>query len=164
LSTHYLELVAGQIGAVLPTLGRRYTVIVRSTMLPWHVRGRRHPAPRGRVGPARRGGLRCGREPGVPARGHVGRDFYDPPKTVIGQVDDASGDIVASLYEGLPGPVFRVPLAVAEMTKYVDNGYHALKIGFANEIGAVCKAQGSTPTSSWTSSRPTRSSTCRRPI
>ena len=69
-------------------------------------------------------------------------DFFDPPKTVIGQVDDASGDAVAALYEGLPGPVYRVPLRVAEMTKYVDNGFHALKVGFANEIGAVCKALG----------------------
>ena len=41
-----------------------------------------------------------------------------------------------------PGHGFRVPLAVAEMTKYVDNGFHALKVGFANEIGAICSAFG----------------------
>ncbi len=39
------------------------------------------------------------------------RDFHDPPKTVIGELDPASGDAVAALYAGLPGPVFRVPLA-----------------------------------------------------
>ncbi len=49
---------------------------------------------------------------------------------------------MAELYEGLPGPVFRVPVTVAEMTKYVDNSFHALKVGFANEIGAICKAAG----------------------
>ena len=69
-------------------------------------------------------------------------DFFDPPKTVIGQFDEASGDAVAELYEGLPGPVYRVPLAVAEMIKYADNSFHALKVGFANEMGAVCKALG----------------------
>jgi GDP-mannose 6-dehydrogenase len=68
------------------------------------------------------------------------KDFFDPPKTVIGQIDDATGDAVAELYRGLPGPVYRVPLRVAEMTKYVDNSFHALKVGFANEIGAICKA------------------------
>jgi GDP-mannose 6-dehydrogenase len=35
-----------------------------------------------------------------------------------------------------------VPVKVAEMTKYADNGFHALKVGFANEIGAVCRALG----------------------
>jgi GDP-mannose 6-dehydrogenase len=42
----------------------------------------------------------------------------------------------------LPGPRFRVPIRVAEMTKYVDNSFHALKVAFANEIGAVCRPLG----------------------
>ncbi len=70
------------------------------------------------------------------------RDFFDPPKTVIGEFDTAVGDAVAALYEGLPGEVFRVPIPVAEMTKYADNAFHALKIGFANELGAICHALG----------------------
>jgi GDP-mannose 6-dehydrogenase len=68
------------------------------------------------------------------------RDFLDPPKTVVGETDERSGDLVMRLYEGLPGPRFRVPISTAEMTKYVDNSFHALKVGFANEIGAVCHA------------------------
>jgi GDP-mannose 6-dehydrogenase len=70
------------------------------------------------------------------------RDFFDPPKTVIGEYDVASGDVVAHLYEGLPGEFFRVPIPVAEMIKYADNSFHALKIGFANELGAICRAIG----------------------
>ena len=61
---------------------------------------------------------------------------------MIGQFDEASGDDVADLYKGLPGPVYRVPMVVAEMIKYADNSFHALKAGFANEMGAVCKALG----------------------
>ncbi|HUK48902.1 MAG TPA: nucleotide sugar dehydrogenase, partial [Terriglobales bacterium] len=34
----------------------------------------------------------------------------------------------------------RTSLETAEMVKYVNNSWHALKIGFANEIGNVCKA------------------------
>jgi GDP-mannose 6-dehydrogenase len=70
------------------------------------------------------------------------RDFFEPPKTVIGQSDPATGDAVAALYEGLPGEVFRVPIQVAEMSKYADNSFHALKISFANELGAICRALG----------------------
>jgi GDP-mannose 6-dehydrogenase len=61
---------------------------------------------------------------------------------VVGETDERSGELVMRLYEGLPGPRFRVPIRVAEMTKYVDNSFHALKVGFANEIGAVCHALG----------------------
>ncbi len=61
---------------------------------------------------------------------------------MVGESDPRSGDLVLSLYSGLPGPRFRVPIAVAEMAKYVDNSFHALKVTFANEIGAVCAAVG----------------------
>lgn len=70
------------------------------------------------------------------------QDFFDPPKTVIGELDPASGDAVTALYDGLPGEVFRVPIPTAEAIKYADNAFHGLKIGFANELGAVCQALG----------------------
>ena len=41
-------------------------------------------------------------------------DFDDPPKTVVGAGDALTADTVASLYDGLPGVVDRVPIAVAE--------------------------------------------------
>src|SRR5262249_31787986 len=52
------------------------------------------------------------------------------------------GAEVLSLYDGLPGPRFQVPIAIAEMTKYVDNSFHALKVSYANEIGALCSRLG----------------------
>jgi GDP-mannose 6-dehydrogenase len=70
------------------------------------------------------------------------RDFYDPPQTVVGELNHASGDVLAKLYGGLPGPLVRTDLETAEMVKYVCNTWHALKIGFANEIGRLCKAVG----------------------
>jgi len=66
-------------------------------------------------------------------------DFYNPPKTVIGQYDEQSGQALADLYEGMPGPIIRTELRVAEVVKYADNCFHAVKVTFANEIGNICK-------------------------
>jgi GDP-mannose 6-dehydrogenase len=67
-------------------------------------------------------------------------DYYHPPKTVIGEVNRASGNLLATLYAGLPGPMIRTDIETAEMVKYADNCWHAVKVGFANEIGSLCKA------------------------
>ena len=142
LSTMYLERVADEIGAAIAALGRRYTVVFRSTMLPGTCEGTLIP----RLEAA--SGLRAGDDFGVAVNpeflreGTSVRDFNDPPKTVVGAGDALTADTVASLYDGLPGVVHRVPVAVAEMTKYADNSFHALKIGFANEMGAICQAYG----------------------
>ncbi len=142
LLTEYLERVAEQIGEAIPEAEGRYTVVLRSTMLPGTCEERLVPLLE------RASGLRAGRDFGVAVNpeflreGSSVRDFHDPPKTVIGQVDEASGDAVAALYAGLPGPVHRVPVRVAEMTKYADNSFHALKVAFANEIGAISRALG----------------------
>ena len=64
-------------------------------------------------------------------------DFDDPEKTVIGELDPRSGDPIAEIYGDLADTIFRVPIRVAEAAKYVDNAFHALKVGFANEVGAA---------------------------
>lgn len=142
LSTAYLERVAEQIGEALRGLGRRYTVVLRSTMIPGTCEDLLLPILEERSGLRAGEGFGLAVNPEFLREGSSVRDFHDPPKTVIGEFDAASGDVVASLYEGLPGPVHRVPIRVAEMTKYADNTFHALKVGFANEIGAVCSALG----------------------
>jgi GDP-mannose 6-dehydrogenase len=142
LSTDALERVASEIGAALRGRPDRYTVVFRSTMIPGTCEERLVPVLE------RESGLRAGAELGVCVNpeflreGSSVRDFHEPPKTVIGELDAASGDPVARLYEGLDAPLHRVPIRVAEMTKYADNSFHALKVGFANEIGAICKALG----------------------
>jgi GDP-mannose 6-dehydrogenase len=131
LDTEALVRTAQSIGEALA--GRRdYTVVVRSTVLPGTTEGVVIPELPDGVG------VVC--NPEFLREGTSLADFADPPKTVIGESDPASGDVVAALFEGLPGPVFRVAIPVAEMVKYVDNAFHATKIAFANEIGAVARA------------------------
>ena len=142
LVTDYLERVSDEIGMALAGRSGHYTVVVRSTMLPTTceqvVLPRLQDASGKRVGEDF--GLAV--SPEFLREGSSVDDFFDPPKVVIGQYDDVSGDTVADLYRDLPGPVYRVPLAVAEMIKYADNSFHAVKVGFANEMGAICKALG----------------------
>ena len=68
------------------------------------------------------------------------KDYDAPPKTVIGELDLESGDLLAQVYAKLKAPLVRTDIETAEMVKYVDNSWHALKIGFANEIGNLCKS------------------------
>ena len=145
LATDALERVAATIGGGLARRSGsapRPTVVVRSTSIPGtteEIVGRTVEATSGRT---RGEGFGLAMNPEFLREGSSLSDFDDPPKTVIGQLDDESGDTVASLYEHLRAPVFRVPLRVAEMVKYADNAFHATKISFANELGALCKAMG----------------------
>lgn len=69
-------------------------------------------------------------------------DFFHPPKTVIGESEPKSGELLASLYSGIEdAPLIRTTFQVSEMVKYVDNIWHGLKVSFANEIGNICKVQ-----------------------
>ncbi len=69
-------------------------------------------------------------------------DYYHPPLTLIGSDNRDASQRVAELYRELPGEIIITELGVAEIMKYVNNTYHALKISFANEIGNICKAIG----------------------
>lgn len=66
-------------------------------------------------------------------------DFMHPDKIVVGSLDKKSGDIVASLYNGLDCEITRTNPRTAEMIKYANNSFLATKISFANEVGNICK-------------------------
>jgi GDP-mannose 6-dehydrogenase len=142
LSTAYLERACTQIGEVLATKSSWHVVVFRSTMTPGTCQGLLVPLLE------RASGKRVGVDFGVCVNpeylreGSSVRDFENPPKTVVGQSDQRSGDLVEGLYDGMPGPRFRTSIAVAEMSKYLDNSFHALKVAYGNEIGAVCRAVG----------------------
>lgn len=142
LDTSAVETVTRQIGSAIKEKNEYHSVVVRSTVLPGTVRGRVLPileeTTGGRVG--ERFGLAS--NPEFMREGTAIADFYDPPKTVIGEVDAETADKVAALYEDLPGPLFRTDLEIAEMVKYADNVWHGLKVTFGNEIGAICKRAG----------------------
>lgn len=69
-------------------------------------------------------------------------DFLNPPMTVVGSTDSRAKSWLKRVYWFLDGEIETTSLEAAEMLKYADNTWHALKVGFANEIGRFCKAYG----------------------
>jgi len=67
-------------------------------------------------------------------------DFYNPSITVLGSDNEIAVSVMTDLYRFTKKPILKVDIRVAEIIKYVNNSYHALKICFANEIGNICKA------------------------
>lgn len=73
------------------------------------------------------------------------KDFMEPSLLVVGGSTDAAARTVADLYADLPGAVSVVSLRTAELIKYACNAFHAMKIGFANEIGSLASSLGVDP-------------------
>lgn len=71
--------------------------------------------------------------------GSAVEDYYHPAITVLGSDNQKALDIMAKLYEKIDASIEKVEIEVAEMIKYVNNSFHALKVSFANEIGNICK-------------------------
>jgi len=142
LDLRYIRRICEQIGQALKAKAARHTVVIRSTILP----GTMHKIviPTLEEFSGKKAGVDFGvcNNPEFLREGSAVRDFRCPPKTVIGELDQASGNTVAALYEKLDAPLIKTDLETAEMVKYVDNSWHALKIGFANEIGNLCKSLG----------------------
>ena len=142
LDLRYIRRICEQIGGALSNKTERHTVVIRSTVLPGTMRNIVIPILEESSG--KKAGVDFGvcSNPEFLREGSAVRDFRSPPKTVIGAIDQASADFLASLYVKLDAPLIKTDLETAEMIKYVDNSWHALKIGFANEIGNFCKSFG----------------------
>ena len=140
LDLTFIRRVCEQIGQALKQKAVRHTVVIRSTILPGTMRNIVIPVLEEFSGKKAGKDFGVCNNPEFLREGSAVKDFKAPPKTVIGEIDKASGDLLASLYEKLNAPLIRTDMETAEMVKYVDNSWHALKIGFANEIGNLAKA------------------------
>ena len=66
-------------------------------------------------------------------------DYFNPPKIVIGTADAKPSANMEKLHAGINAPVFHTGYREAEITKFVDNTWHAVKVAYANEIGRICQ-------------------------
>ena len=142
LDLGYIRNVCHQVGLALARKNSRHTIVVRSTVLPGSVRDVVIPTIEAASG------LKAGKDFGVAMNPEFLRestaihDYDFPPMTVIGEIDEASGDPLVEIYKVLDAPIIRQPIEVAEMIKYTCNVWHATKVAFANEIGSIAKSLG----------------------
>lgn len=142
LNLKYVRNVCEQIGNVIKEKEGFHVVVARSTMLPGSMRDVVIPTLQDASGKKAGSGFGVCNNPEFLREGTAVYDFYNPPKTVIGETDSKSGDMLASIYQRMDAPLIRTDVQTAEMVKYSDNVWHALKVGFANEIGNISKAVG----------------------
>lgn len=142
LDLKFVRSVCEQLGAAIKEKDRYHVIVARSTVLPGTMREIVIPTLEQYSGKV------AGRDFGVCSNpeflreGSAVFDYRNPPKTVIGEIDIRSGDVLAELYGHLDAPLIRTDVETAEMVKYTDNVWHALKVAFANEIGNICKDAG----------------------
>ena len=140
LDLSYIRRICEQIGEALNQKSDRHTVVIRSTILPGTMRNIVIPVLQEKSGKEAGTDFGVCHNPEFLREGSAVKDFNFPPQTVVGEIDRKSGDALAELYKNIDAPLVRTDLETAEMVKYVNNSWHALKIGYANEIGNLCKA------------------------
>lgn len=140
LDLTYVRRVCEEIGAALKGKPTFHTVVVRSTMLPGTIETVVIPALEEHSGKQNGNDFGVSINPEFLREGTSIKDFYAPPFTLIGADGEKVATTVRHLYQGIDAQLFITPIKTAEMVKYVCNCFHALKVGFANEIGNICKA------------------------
>jgi GDP-mannose 6-dehydrogenase len=141
LDLSHVEHVCREVGDALKEKHRYHTIVLRSTLLPGTTET---------LVPVLESasGLQAGKDfavcynPEFMREGTAVADFLQPPYTILGASTPGELKLLRPLYDGIPGATFETTIPVAEMVKYVSNIFHALKIGFANEIGTLCKNLG----------------------
>jgi len=142
LDLSHIENVAREIGAAIRQKKAPHVFVLRSTVLPGTTENVVLPILE------RESGKQCGRDftvcynPEFMREGSAVADFLNPPYTILGASDTNHLAPLRELYKDTPGTLYETTIPVAEMVKYFSNCYHALKVGFANEMGTMCKHLG----------------------
>jgi GDP-mannose 6-dehydrogenase len=136
LGLHQLSRAIAEIAEHFPRRPKRLILGIRSTVFPGTCEELVLPA--FQDNPA----IRVVSHPEFLREGSAVRDFFKPSLLVVGGNDAEAVQAVADLYRPLGVEAALVSLRTAEMIKYACNAFHAVKITFANEIGALSAQLG----------------------
>jgi GDP-mannose 6-dehydrogenase len=138
----HIEAAAREIGRALAAKSEFHAVVLRCSVPPGTTRdvmGRIIEEVSGKVAGE---GFGLAFVPEFLREGVAVDDFHNPPKTVIGATDERTAAMVERIFDPVDTAPIRATLETAEMVKYVDNVWHAMKVCFANEVGRLSKAMG----------------------
>jgi GDP-mannose 6-dehydrogenase len=142
LDLSHIEHVAREIGAAIGKKKSPHVFVLRSTVLPGTTENVALPILE------KESGKQCGRDftvcynPEFMREGSAVADFLNPPYTILGASDTKHLAPLRELYKDVPAQLYETTIPTAEMVKYWSNCYHAVKVGFANEMGTMCKHLG----------------------
>ncbi|MGV3767637.1 MAG: nucleotide sugar dehydrogenase [Chitinophagaceae bacterium] len=139
LNLDYLFRTAEQIGEAIAKKNEFHTVVIRSTVMPG-TNEKVAAIIAEHSGKKKNEAFAVVSNPEFLREGSAVSDYYNPAITVIGSDHQPSIEKISSLYKDIKGEIITTEIKVAELIKYVNNSFHALKITFANEVGNICKA------------------------
>lgn len=139
LNLNFIFKVAENFGVVLKEKEEFHVIVIRSTVLPG-TSSKFAEIVEKHSGKKRNVDFAMVSNPEFLREGTAVYDYSNPPITLIGSEHQGAAEKVASLYRHLPAEVIITDVKIAELMKYVNNTFHALKVSFANEIGNVCSA------------------------
>ena len=142
VSMRAVDEVVAAIGRELRGKHSVHTVVMRSTVPPGTAEDRVIPMLEQVSGKRHGEGFAYFSNPEFLREGSSVRDFHAPPYTLIGATPGDDGAVLREIYAGVGGAVHVAPYRVAESVKYLANAYHAVKLAFANEGGAILASLG----------------------
>jgi len=138
----FVQNVLMQIGKGMAKIDRFPLLVLRSTSLPGTTEKMAIPILEEATGKKAGESFDVLYHPEFLREGTAVEDFDDPPKIVVGAPRLGSEKLLLKLYENYPSPRFVLSSGEAEMVKYCDNLFHALKLTFANEVAMVAHHVG----------------------
>jgi GDP-mannose 6-dehydrogenase len=149
LDLSMLKRAASEIGVALRRRSLNLAAILlvfRSTMLPGSMSGAILPEIAAAAGEPPGARYEVAYNPEFMREGSAIADHLAPSRIVIGERQEGTARRLLELYDRIPAPVFWTTLETAELAKFTDNCFHALKVAFANEIGRLAIRTGVSPT------------------
>jgi GDP-mannose 6-dehydrogenase len=139
LNLNYIYRVSEQIGEALKNKDGFHIIVIRSTVKP-HTNNEISTIIEQESGKTRNIDFAIVVNPEFLREGTAVSDYYNPPYTLLGSDNDDALATMEELYRNINAPIFKTEITVAEVIKYINNSFHALKITFANEVGNIGKA------------------------